>query len=57
MQAICHKWGLFPAHAGVIPTEDGMTRTVVTFPRTRGGDPANDGKSFATSGFSPRIRG
>ena len=30
---------LFPAHAGVIPSNWGRTLVPLTFPRTRGGDP------------------
>ena len=31
---------LFPAHAGVIPDGSSLSTCIVSFPRTRGGDPA-----------------
>ena len=32
-------FSLFPAHAGVIPIDMIVNGSILTFPRTRGGDP------------------
>ena len=50
-------FSLFPAHAGVIPSQKKHQKNWKTFPRTRGGDPKGyrDGKEEGD--FSPHTRG
>ena len=48
---------LFPAHAGVIPCQLYRRRLMLTFPRTRGGDPSDAGGGTSPPAFSPHTRG
>ena len=48
---------LFPAHAGVIPTQPPLLPKSFTFPRTRGGDPKAAKRGTAIHNFSPHTRG
>ena len=47
----------FPAHAGVIPTQDAAGRGSVSFPRTRGGDPLRLPSSYGVNTLSSHTRG
>ena len=48
---------LFPAYAGVIPSEGEMKMFITAFPRVCGGDPELDRLPFEQINFSPRMRG
>ena len=48
---------LFPAHAGVIPLSAILWMPLLTFPRTRGGDPQHRARYRRSSSFSPHTRG
>lgn len=51
------KWGLFPAHAGVIPRQSGSYGRRISFPRPRGGDPIWLNGLVGAGYFSPHVRG
>ena len=48
---------LFPARAGVIPTEAIFTVALGSFPRACGGDPSYQPQAQVPQAFSPRVRG
>ena len=48
---------LFPAYAGVIPDLLDPQPCFSTFPRIRGGDPAENHPEFLSTDFSPHTRG
>ena len=48
---------LFPACAGVIPTQFITTGGRSAFPRVCGGDPFYEMQALIFTGFSPRVRG
>ena len=48
---------LFPAHAGVIPDEEGNYLTLETIPRPRGGDPNGQSVTLRYGVYSPPTRG
>ena len=50
-------FSLFPAYAGVIPTQDRQQGLTQAFPRIRGGDPILFSMVIAYLTFSPHTRG
>ena len=48
---------LFPAHAGVIPSDNAFFIVPISFPRTRGGDPNDAALPETDLTFSPHTRG
>ncbi len=50
-------FSLFPAYAGVIPSDAVFIRVFVSFPRIRGGDPAALMREAMAYNFSPHTRG
>ncbi len=50
-------FSLFPALAGVIPELEQQKYMVISFPRTRGGDPLISNFIKGMKGFSPHSRG
>ena len=52
-----HHQYLIPAHAGVILRSSPVLTAMETYPRARGGDPNNQGKTSVLDALSPRTRG
>lgn len=50
-------FSLFPAYAGVIPTQDRQQGLTQAFPRIRGGDPEMLKQCLLEMSFSPHTRG
>ena len=50
-------FSLFPAYAGVIPTQDRQQGLTQAFPRIRGGDPNAKDAAPVWQDFSPHTRG
>ena len=50
-------FSLFPAYAGVIPSEMRSNYAQTPFPRIRGGDPDRTGRRMERWDFSPHTRG
>ena len=50
-------FSLFPAYAGVIPTQQHRKNTIFPFPRIRGGDPHYEYSPSYNDFFSPHTRG
>ena len=48
---------VFPAHAGVILSQNLTQLGYDCFPRTRGGDPSAFAGDYQNLGFSPHTRG
>ena len=48
---------VFPASAGVILNRAFVTVNIISFPRIRGGDPADSKQLWDKNAFSPHPRG